>query len=769
MRSFHSLLLIPLAMLSTFDAKAAVFIVGSAGGAGCTHNTIASALLAAEQSPGPDTVRLSRMLTYTQQQISFATGQELEIAGGFETCSSAQAGGTTTLDGAGGNTTAVMNATLGSGAILTLRDLTIRNGDADGDGGGLSIRSNGLVRILDSTIFNNSARLGGGIYFEGTGDSATLEVGDGTSILGNVARRNGGGIYADDADVRIVDPRTYVFNNVAEGGEGSEGLGGGVLLRACDRTSTVFVASPGLNGAGVISSNRATRGGGVAVAVGTGCGDNKRAIASVYRGLNGLPKFFNNTATLAGGGLYARGVECFQQTCEGLILIRGGIFEGNVAPRGSAIQVARSGENGGSELFVNQNIGPIPPDARDCPEPLLCTQFLGNVNADVNGAAQTGATIESDGAFAPIHFRNTLFAGNRGTWVIRTSHAFRLESSAVTANTVIEAPIVIPSYSDATPREALFRDVTIAGNSFIGDSTIRVDNRNTTIERSIIWQPGKFSIAQSRGGAFNVQAVIANDLTTLVGPATGRTVDEQPRFVDPANGDFHLRAASPAVDFLEALTGDDRDLEQRFRDRDLATVPDRFGPRDLGAYERQSLLPIVLNGDIATIDGTPNLWTLLVPQAKYSNDNAPGSPSGTGSIQLEGGVGPIVTVASQCIEIPGPDTYSLNGSARAVDGPSSVRDTMAIAWVLHRGANCSGAVIAQGVKPLGSTSAWSRPTTRAVITVAPVDWTRDTSLLLTLRVGETSQVAGATTNGWFDRITLDDFVTDNQLFSNGFE
>ena len=81
--------LIGLALLTT--AHAATYTVG---GAGCTHPSIAEALVEAERSPGADTIRLSRMLNYTEQQISFSTGQELEIAGGYETCGSDQSGNT---------------------------------------------------------------------------------------------------------------------------------------------------------------------------------------------------------------------------------------------------------------------------------------------------------------------------------------------------------------------------------------------------------------------------------------------------------------------------------------------------------------------------------------------------------------------------------------------------------------------------------------------------------------------------------------------------
>lgn len=753
-----SAIAIALALLPS--AHAAIYTVG---GAGCTHGSIAEALVAAEQSPGADTIRLSRMLDYTAQQISFSTGQELEIAGGYDTCTSPRSGNTV-LDGAGGDDTSVLSATLGNGSVLTLRNLTIRNGDAAGDGGGLWIRTNGAVRLYDTIIVSNRARLGGGIFIDASGDTASLQIGEGTQIGANVARRNGGGIYADDVIVRINEPRTYIFNNVAEGLEGSDGLGGGVLLRACNRTATVFVAGEGLNGAGIISANRGARGGGIAVVVGDGCSNDYRGYAQIYRNRYGTAKLFNNVATLSGGGLYIRGNT---DSARSIVFIRGAIFEGNVAPRGAAMQVALAGDYGGSDLFVNQNVDPVPGDASPCPDGEICTRFLDNVNADQNGVPTTGATLETEDNYGRAHIGQALFARNRGNQVLRTALNFRLESSAVVGNVLGEAPIVIlDSYDDY--REARFQDVTIAGNTFTGDSTIRVTDRVTTIERSILWQPGKQTITESSSEGLTAQAVIASEVASLAGPDSGRIVTEAPRFVDPANGDYELQAASPAVDFLESLPEDDRDLAGLRRDVGLATVPNRFGPRDLGAFERQSLLPVIVNGEVAL--GSPlGGWELLVPQAKYSADNAPGSPSGTGSIQLEAGVGTLVEAARQCVAIPGPETWYLNGSARTLPGVASARDSMGIAWTLHRGANCTGSVIAQGVKALGSAATWLRPAQPVAIPVSPADWTRDTSLALVLRVGEGSLSAGATANGWFDQITLDDTVQAEAVFMDGFE
>src|SRR5690606_26577449 len=109
-------------------------------------------------------------------------------------------------------------------------------------------------------------------------------------------------------------------------------------------------------------------------------------------------------------------------------------------------------------------------------------------------------------------------------------------------------------------------------------------------------------------------------------------IASDPRFIDPARSDYQLRAASPAVDYATTVPSDPDDLLNRPRDRDLAVVADVRGPRDLGAYERFDVLPLVLNG---TFDADSNLWppTTAGVSSWDSTQNAAG-PSGSGAIKV---------------------------------------------------------------------------------------------------------------------------------------
>jgi len=77
--------------------------------------------------------------------------------------------------------------------------------------------------------------------------------------------------------------------------------------------------------------------------------------------------------------------------------------------------------------------------------------------------------------------------------------------------------------------------------------------------------------------------VLTNDGSTLPSPPS--VLVGTPDFVDLAQGDYHLAPGSLGIDFAPAAGG--VDLDGRTRDIDIPTLPNLFGPRDLGAYEAQ--------------------------------------------------------------------------------------------------------------------------------------------------------------------------------------
>ena len=109
-----------------------------------------------------------------------------------------------------------------TGGKLTLQDVTVRDGCADGvveNGGGIAVQSGGELTVINSALTGHRARnQGGGIYSNGTvtilnstlaGNSAALDGGGvlnglgvtmtirNSTFSGNTAGNIGGGIYND--------------------------------------------------------------------------------------------------------------------------------------------------------------------------------------------------------------------------------------------------------------------------------------------------------------------------------------------------------------------------------------------------------------------------------------------------------------------------------------------------------------------------------------------------------------------------------------------
>jgi hypothetical protein len=123
-----------------------------------------------------------------------------------------------------------------------------------------------------------------------------------------------------------------------------------------------------------------------------------------------------------------------------------------------------------------------------------------------------------------------------------------------------------------------------------------------TLHDSIIAQPGVATLDYTgNAGDLDIKYVMSNNISTLPGGAD--VVVGVPTFVDAANGDYHLAKNSYGLDFAPAITGDDRDLDGLPHDQDLPTVPNVYGVRDLGAYERQNLFNECGTSDSLFCDG----------------------------------------------------------------------------------------------------------------------------------------------------------------------
>lgn len=754
-------------------ADAAIYAVGDEPG--CTHATIQAAVDAAEANPGEDFIRIPHSRVWAEQAVVIDTDQTLWLEGFWADCNNIDSSQQTVLDGAGGSASSVLRISTGTNGAVRMSWLTLRGGDpspVSGQGGGIHFSGRGRLELSnDMAVVNNSAASGGGIYASGDAEGAQLVIGARVIITGNTAHRDGGGVFVNGMTLTMNEPDTLIAFNEALGELGSKGYGGGLVIRSTgSRDARGYVGSSGSGGLGVIYGNDAKWGGGIAVSAGS---DSDSGVgAELFLGSpDPAPPVAirGNFASEGGGAIFAWPNANFNSfsTPNARVTVSRAEISDNAAPRGAVAYADYSDVTGGSPVgsavgFGAQLLQLDPPCGS-----IWQARIFGNEAGNANGEATDGALFHvSDHSHALFHC--VLIEGNQAGRLIDSNGRIGVRDSLIRGN-ALQHEIIRTDYLD------LF-DSTIADNINTGaEPTIVSSNRDhVSLYRSIIWQPGHAVLNSTVLDVPDIHFMIANDPINIAGEPHAIVAD--PRFVDPARGDYRLRAASPAIDFAPPVEGDDRDALGLPRDQRIDAVP-RFDPtesRDIGAFERQGLQPLVLNGDFA---GDTNLWLLPAGHTgNYGAANASGSPDGTGSAQLTtpNGAGRMLGYL-QCIHLPGPGVYALNASV-LTSGVPGISNPTSLLWELRRdgGEGCiDGVITASGEHELGTQATggdWTRPSNPTYLTLPASDWNHDTSL--TVIMAAYPNASNDDYNAYFDRITLEwsaDGPVSDVIFADGFD
>jgi predicted outer membrane repeat protein len=140
-----------------------------------------------------------------------------------------------TIQGQGAGAT--LNGEGQSGSVLTIESevsisgLTITGGNAD-VGAGIYI-SNGTLTLINSTVRDNTAGFGGGIYSE-SASSLTLK---GSTVSGNAAGVLGGGIVLLQNTETHIEAKSSVTGNSAGDGGGIFKFGGTLTIENANEVS----------------------------------------------------------------------------------------------------------------------------------------------------------------------------------------------------------------------------------------------------------------------------------------------------------------------------------------------------------------------------------------------------------------------------------------------------------------------------------------------------------------------------------------------------
>ena len=484
-------------------------------------------------------------------------------------------------------------AVSGGGAFgnvsVTVSGGRFENNIASGEGGGL--RAVGATTVTGATFVGNTAATAGGALFDsGATVANTLFVSNSTGGAGSA----GGGYFNGIAALTNV---TFTLNAA-----GSAGGGGAVFANAAALVGGAFVSNTAsfagggvyFNGAASLTGTRiegntatANRGGGAyfnstaTLSDTTFAGNvtsSDRGGGAYFRGDAGLTSssfesnaasnraggayffaaatltdtnFISNTATARAGGAYIGGVA----------LVSGGLYQGN--------QCTASCLGGG--LFVSDTLT------------MTGVQFIGN-STDASGG---GLVTQSNAEIARTIFTGNSAGAGGGGWIQAGGTNTRIANSLFAGNSTGNGggDAIAVALADNNGTVSVLH-TTIASPTVGTGTAIYVGAGTVEITNTIV--------ASHTASIVNAAGVVTSDYNlffdapTTVVTGSHSIEGRDPRFVDPAGGDYHLSAGSAAID-----TGVDAGITG---DLDGALRPQGDG-YDIGAYES----PLSSNADLASL------------------------------------------------------------------------------------------------------------------------------------------------------------------------
>jgi hypothetical protein len=586
--------LLPALLIGAPD-RASAFAIFTVG-AGCPYATIQEALTAAYYSPGEDYVWIANNTTYTGQHITVGN-QDVDIEGGFTDCNdfTIEPNDTTTVSGAGNDGGPVFEIT-GNGHVY-LGNLVISGAQrgAATNGGGVSFIGQGALTLANTTIYNNQAGTGGGVYVEQAGGDVSLTLLANTQIYFNSADGDGGGIalvgykpgttggnallYADSADTWIA------FNDAG-------GNGGGLFVKWFANAN---IGSPGYGGLGVLYNNSALNGGAIAISSPDGySGTGTGPMVTLYTTNPAHPvRLQSNTAAQFGGAVYVKAGPQLPQSNAACFVAFNFRIDDSIAPEGAAIYTEPNG--GMTNVLFNRFVGcyqlvsHFPNQA--CAAGTICNSVDGNGALDSLGDPTDGATILFQ-TLGELQVERVSLRGNLGGNVVHgigdSGNAGMFMNDVLIADSTMSAELLKfdgPASTQYAPPIRLLSS-TLTHNA-IGSANVIHVQHNFNLYDSIIDQPGKAMVdfAGPVASHFNASGNLVSDTSTLPSGSTQGT----PTFVDAASGNYRLTPWSLGVDFnITNYTVDEQDLDGNARIVDLTSIPNVTGnTRDVGAYEVQ--------------------------------------------------------------------------------------------------------------------------------------------------------------------------------------
>lgn len=547
------------------QAGASTYRVGHPNDQDCTHD-FAGAVAAANANPGKDFI----LLGFDQANVAASISDALEIRGGYEGCgaSAPTPGLRSTLIGNGIDTALFVDA----GDDLDVRDVEITGGGSDTNvvGGGIWKNGAGYLSLYNTVVYGNRALLGGGIAVTGANAMALLYAG--TRVNANSARR-GGGIYVDEAALRMDYADVAIHNNSAViGTNADERFGGGIY-------ATGTLARPAEVSAASLTYD----------------------IGEPHPPLAGVRIYLN--VAHDGAGIYANGAVS--------VLLRETTVQSNIATRyGGGIFLMG---NASLQMLRRYATGGLP--VATCDGRYGCSALYGNV-ADFGGAAIS----LWNGAQALI--AQTLIARNSARDSIVDSYIQSVQTGLVNRLT-LEATVIADNDCTATSgicrtigisnfnnRSIVnLRHVTMADNRMQSGASLRAEiDVGTETPASASVSVHSSIIEPMSGNAMvngNQPALVYSDCSMGPGPFPNATRPLQRTppyaFVARAVHDYRLGDGDPAIDGCDGTAIPPDTMLTNAPDHEPYGNDDPYHPNRLGAASTHDIgafetLPLLRNG-----------------------------------------------------------------------------------------------------------------------------------------------------------------------------
>lgn len=544
-----------LALLLVPRAGAETITVGPIAN-GCNQPTLFFALFRAAETPESDNVIITTDQFYTgTTALVLDSEAAVTIRGGISCTNHAPR---------------IRRITTTSGDLFEFEDtnVTIRDLDLVGDTGGrlITARGSSVIVLESSDLVDGVAEDGGNAHLS---EGASLFVGPDSRIRGGNASRDGGGVYCQGTGTVVLNPNSDVSSNHATRN------GGGIYADGC----AVNVRSGGVQPNRGVWGNRAEQHGG-GIYARDGATVNATGTSSRAASIRG------NTAEANGGGMFLVGNTTTadldsSEVVDNLALHRGGGFY----------------LTSGAELLMKR-------DLAVCARGFRCSLIEGNSTTSGGFTTEEGGAIAVlGGAEANIH--QTYVTDNSGAdggnvaLVSGAGSQLILEGAALFANhprgSHIEARnggvarlAFVSAWGSSDPLFGTTFAVTEAGGRIDLFSSIVIEGngrRPTGGGSDQVFGP------LDTGDVHNADCVIAHELESL--PPAGflftysMATDPTVILNDPASGDPNLRWTSGAIDYCDTAVYAPiaADIDATSRGADARSVPDLFGPFDLGADE----------------------------------------------------------------------------------------------------------------------------------------------------------------------------------------